>query len=286
MPRHAVLPSLTYSMLLWLGAMPALAGGVSGRITDDAGHALAGVFVTAQDAASHIETTVYSEADGRYLLPALAPGHYNLRAHHPRFDDAGAEFDIGQNAVSHNLSLRAAADALRHASTATWFAKVPDGAEKREFILNCMSCHEIAYGRIMKDGAPRTRQQWLDAFALMKSFDKYAVIPPDFDVAHYADWLTSAFNAESVKHVPLPALASPAAPAEITEYPVPIASELPHDLVVGPDHRIWVTAFWNSLMWALDPATGRFEAFEVNDQPKVPAQVRALTFAEEARCGW
>ena len=34
-------------------------------------------------------------------------------------------------------------------------------------------------------------------------------------------------------------------------------------------------------VWALDPATGHVESYEVNDQPKVPAQVRALAFAQD-----
>lgn len=267
--------------MLCLAAGQAVAAGVSGRIADGSAHGLPGVFVTARDTATNIETTVYSGADGHYLLPALAAGHYELRAHHARFEDARREIDVAAETQAQDLTLTTNPEPLRHASTATWFAHVPDGAEKREFILNCMSCHEIAFGRVMKDGAPRTRQQWLDAIALMKSFDKYAVIPPDFDVEHYADWLTTQFNAASVAQLAAPALASKDARAEIVEYPVPIASELPHDLVVGPDQRIWVTAFWNSAMWALDPATGHVESYEVNDQPKVPAQVRALAFAQD-----
>lgn len=271
---------LSAVVMLWLAVSPASAGVVSGRVADTAG-AVAGVFVTARDTTTHIETTVYSGDDGRYVLPALKAGHYEVRAHHPRFEDAQQTLDLTAANAALDFSLKAAAEPLRHASTATWFASVPDGVEKREFILNCMSCHEMAFTRLNKNGALRTRQQWLDAFALMKSFDKYAVIPPDFDFAHYADWLTSQFNPERMARLAPPALAPREARAEITEYPVPIASELPHDLVVGPDQRIWVTAFWNSLMWALDPATGRYESYAVNDQPQVAAQVRALSFARD-----
>jgi virginiamycin B lyase len=268
-------------LVLGAAAVPAMAGGVSGQVTNAAGQGVAGVFVTARDTASGIETTVYSTDQGRYVLPALSDGHYELRAHHARYEDARGALEIGAAQASLDFALNAAREPLRQAATATWFAHVKDGADKREFILNCMSCHELSFARLYKDGALRTRQQWLDAFALMKSFDKYAVIPPDFDFEHYADWLTREFTVERVANIAPPALAPREAQAEITEYPVPIASELPHDLVVGPDHRVWVTAFWNSAMWALDPASGHYESFEVNDEPKVAAQVRALAFAHD-----
>ncbi|MGE3847880.1 MAG: carboxypeptidase regulatory-like domain-containing protein, partial [Gammaproteobacteria bacterium] len=237
----------------WLLAVVAPLAGADGAITgtvrDAAGQALAGVFVTARHATSGIETTVYSNAAGDYALPSLPAGAYTLRAHHARLAEATHQVETAhghaQAAARTDFALAPAADPLRHASTATWFAQVADGAEKREFILNCASCHEIAWSRVIKNGAPRTREQWLEAFALMKSFDKYAVIPPDFDVGHYADWLTAQFNDASIAKLAPPGFAAPAAQAEITEYPVPIASELPHDLVVGPDARIWVTAFWN-----------------------------------------
>ena len=265
-----------------LAAVAPLAGAdgvVTGTVRDAAGQALGGVFVTARHAASGIETTVYSNASGEYALPSLPTGAYTLRAHHARLAEATRQVEVANAAAQADFALAPADDPLRHASTATWFAQIADGAEKREFILNCASCHENASSRVIKNGAPRTREQWLEAFALMKSFDKYAVIPPDFDAGHYADWLTAQFNAASIAKLAPPTFAAPGAHAEITEYPVPIASELPHDLVVGPDARIWVTAFWNSRMWALDPATGQYDTYEVSDKPDVAAQVRALVFA-------
>ena len=54
-------------------------------------------------------------------------------------------------------------------------------------------------------------------------------------------------------------------------------------VAIGPDRRVWVTAFWSSEMWALDPKDGAIEKFEVNSTPNVVAHVRALEFASDGR---
>ncbi len=251
-----------------------------------AGEGIAGIFITAQNAVSKIETTVFTDADGRFALRNLALGNFRLSAHHARYTRAETELTLAQEGAVVNFDLELASMPMSQASTAAWFAHVPDSPRKREFILNCASCHEVAGSRIMKDGVLRDRAKWLEAFQLMKAIDAYAIIPQDFNFDEYATWLADNFSADKVATLTPPAVAGPAvrdAHVTITEYPVPIASELPHDLVLGPDHRVWITAFWNNAMWAMDPATGAFETYNVNDTPETVAQVRALEFNREGK---
>ena len=77
---------------------------------------------------------------------------------------------------------------------------------------------------------------------------------------------------------PRPSPTGAALEARFTEYPVPQTPSLPHDLVVGPEGRVWVTAFYNNVLWALDPNSGAVESFPVNANPAVMGQVRALSF--------
>lgn len=267
----------------WLAgaALAADTATLRGRVTTPEGAPLAGVFVTARDRASGIESTVYTDANGRYVLQGLRPGACVVRAHHPRHTSGTLTTTLARTGALADFTLDPASDPLLHAPTSHWFAHVPDDDMKREFILNCATCHEIAATRLRKDGAPRTLAQWHEAFALMKAIDVYAVLPPDFDTARYAEWLTAQFSADRLARIPPPPVASRDVLDErvqITEYPVPAADELPHDLVIGPDRRIWVTAFWHSEMWAMDPSTGAFETYTVNNQPDKVAQVRALEF--------
>ena len=107
------------------------------------------------------------------------------------------------------------------------------------------------------------------------------MIPPDFDTETYATWLSQSFAPERLASVTPQPLA--AEQVVITEFPVPATNELPHDLVLGPDRRVWVTAFWNSQIWAMDPATGKFETYAVCNDRKTVAQVRALAFDRQGR---
>jgi virginiamycin B lyase len=257
------------------------APGLRGQVVTVDGQGLAGVFVTARHPTSGIETTVYTNANGLFEFPLLPVAEVALTAHHTRYAPALATVDLMAPPAKLELRLAPAQDPMRHASTAAWFAPIPDDDRKREFILNCASCHEFAANRIFKDGQLRDHARWVEGIKLMKALDAYAVIPPDFDTERYADWLAVQLAPEQVaQRTPQPTANSALAGEQvtITEYPLPVPSELPHDLVLGPDWRVWVTAFWSSQMWAMDPATGKFETYEVNNDPKTIAQVRALEF--------
>jgi len=172
---------------------------------------------------------------------------------------------------------------LRDLPSSQWLTLLPEGERKREFTVNCGTCHEISYDRIMIDGTPRSKEDWLAAIAMMRAMDAYEVIPPDFDDATYAAWLAESFTAERIATLAPapPADAAALAAVEITEYELPESDSLPHDLVIGPEGRIWITAFFYDELWALDPASGNTERFSADDRPDVNAQPRALEFDAE-----
>jgi virginiamycin B lyase len=119
----------------------------------------------------------------------------------------------------------------------------------------------------------------------MREMDAYDVIPPDFDDAKYAKWLATHLSDERIAAMEAPPPPDPAAVegVVITEWTLPHPGELPHDLVLGPDERVWITGFWRGEIWALDPETGDIETFDVYEDRKkeVPAQTRALVFDDE-----
>src|SRR5262249_6898509 len=61
-----------------------LVGGARGMLSVSTGGAVEGVGVQLISARSHIRTTVYSNADGKYEFPVLESGDYTLRIPLPR----------------------------------------------------------------------------------------------------------------------------------------------------------------------------------------------------------
>jgi len=263
-----------------VGCKPATPTGITGTVTHADGSPAAGLAVTAL-APNGVEETVFTDGEGRFAIDAVTDGSWNVRARGAGLAAPPVDVDVkGGSAAKLRLTTSPDDRWLESLPSARWLALLPDGDMKQEFILNCATCHEIAHSRIFKHGRPRDAAGWLEAIKMMRALDAYKVIPPDFDDEAYAAWLAEALTAERIATIAPPPPFDPAlAPqVRITEYPVPKADELPHDLVVGPDKRIWVTAFWHGQMWALDPATGAVEEFDVNEKPGAVGQVRALEF--------
>src|SRR3954466_3981403 len=63
----------------------AASASISGTIADTQGGVLPGVTVTATNADNGTVHTSVSEADGKYRVPGLAPGKYNVKAELPGF---------------------------------------------------------------------------------------------------------------------------------------------------------------------------------------------------------
>jgi virginiamycin B lyase len=273
LPRAAAGRTVALLTGLLAGAH-ALAVDVAGTVRGPDGP-LGGAMVTATDAHG-IATTVYAAADGRFRIAQLESVPVDVRGRAPGLDDAHVASPSGDVA----LVLAASKAPLAHAPSSTFLSLLPDGVEKRRFIMNCGTCHELQSSRIWKEGKVRDHDRWVEAINLMRSIDVYALVPPYLETEHYATWLATNLSPERVAALQPPARPDPAivGGAKITEYPVLNASELPHDLVLGPDGRIWVTAFWQSQMWAMDPKTGKWESYEVTNDKSQPAQVRALEF--------
>lgn len=259
--------------------------GVAGRVQAPAGASAAGLMVTLK-AANGIETTVFTGADGSFNAGKLADGTYGLQVHGAGLIAPAATVKVaGGTAVVPPVTVAADPDFLKTLPSSDFMALLPEGPMKREFILNCTSCHEIAHARVFKDGKLRDESLWLAAIKMMRAMDVYKLIPPDMTDEEYAKWLATNLSAERIATLKPPAPIAPALAGRvrITEYPLPDAKELPHDLLVGPDGKIWVTAFWFNQILALDPATGQYRHYDVNEKPEVMGQVRALTFDREGK---
>lgn len=270
------------ALLAWvlagiLGAGTAAAATLDGRVAAE-GAPITGAMVTARSHASGIQTTVLSDASGRFRLGGLIAGSYEVGVTVPgkRAEPQLVELD-GERDTPLHFEVVPNPDFLTTLPSAAWLELLPDGDMKREFVLNCASCHEISYPRVTRNGRPRSVADWSAAIALMRAIDVYGLTPPDFEDARYAEWLARHLGDGAIARLrPEPLPRGAVLDARITEYPVPETPSLPHDIAVGPDGRVWITAFYNNAIWELDPATGAVRAYPVNDTPEVMGQVRAL----------
>jgi streptogramin lyase len=248
---------------------------------DDAGQPVPGVPVTFRHGTSGIAVTVLSGPDGTFNAGLERFGAHVAGAGGRLWSASSVEIEVPENTpVTLDFTVSRVETPLAVLPSAHWLSLLPEGAMKREFMVNCTSCHGIGYPRVVVDGKHRNQAQWLDAITLMReSVDQYKLTPPDFEDARYARWLAEHLTAAALsKAAPLPPPAAEALNARYTEYPVPARPSLPHDLVVGPKGRIWIAAFFNDEVWALIPATGEIEAFPVNQKPDTWGQARALEF--------
>src|SRR5919112_924426 len=79
MLMRAILPLLLVTTLV-TPAAGQTAATVSGTVHDPSGAVLAGVTVTAKSGATGLTRTAVTGPEGRYVLPQLPPGEYELRA--------------------------------------------------------------------------------------------------------------------------------------------------------------------------------------------------------------
>lgn len=237
-----------------------------------------GALVTVTDS-RRIATTVYAGTDGRFSV-AVDGEPVSIRARLPGHADATLPYSAGTDVT---LELAPAADVPGTLPSSAWLSLLPEGPEKRTFILVCASCHEVGATRVTKQGQIRNEARWRDAIAMMKALDAYKLIPDSFTADKYAPWLAQHLSPERIATLkPVAGSAPPAdTKARIQEFPLPNETELPHDVLVDPSGQIWVTAFWGSEMWLLDPRTGKYEIYEVAASKSPSAQVRALEFDQK-----
>src|SRR5262245_6613237 len=91
LPRHlltsvALAAFLAGSSSALAGAQGVTTGAIGGKLTDAAGAGLGGVNLTAVNRSDGFSSTVNSRADGRYLIPNLEVGTYDVTYRRVGFD--------------------------------------------------------------------------------------------------------------------------------------------------------------------------------------------------------
>ena len=158
-------------------------------------------------------------------------------------------------------------------TSAAVLAMLPDGEEKRGFLLDCTGCHQMDVARAFPNGQARTRDEWRAIVARMISFAGWQAGFPIMSAARDAD-RTADFLARHLTTAPTGAPVYPTVvAADIREYDYPFAQDLPHDLAVDLDGSIVVTGMFTHRMHVLDPASAAWSEVAI---PVGQANPRAL----------
>ncbi|MDF1503852.1 hypothetical protein [Roseisolibacter sp. H3M3-2] len=156
-------------------------------------------------------------------------------------------------------------------TSARLLAALPEGDEKRKFLLDCTGCHQLSVRTAYPAGAARDSADWDAAVQRMLRYGGarggFPVIHDGREAASTARWLA--------RHLPArPPVAGdgseawralvPAASAwRVTEYPLQPAWELPHDVAVDGAGRVVITGMMTGRMYVLDPRTGTMDTVPV-----------------------
>jgi virginiamycin B lyase len=165
--------------------------------------------------------------------------------------------------------------------SSAWLSLLPDGNLKRKFILDCTGCHQFDQKIARPQGAPRSERQWVEAVTRMLGYagatTSFPVIAADRDAKATAAWLAGSLREGEVADVPVPASRR----ADVREYLMPVAQDLPHDLVVEPGGDVLITGMFTHRLYRLKPGTGALSEIEI---PVVPsANPRAIDRDAEGR---
>jgi streptogramin lyase len=142
-----------------------------------------------------------------------------------------------------------------------WLGLLPSGEAKRKFILDCAGCHHFDATIALDKGAARTRQGWDQAVRRMIGYagasSSFPVMAHDRDPANTASFLAAHVTRTPVAQAPRGVHVVEGA---VTEFDLPVAQDLPHDVAVDRDGKVVVTGMFSHRMFVLDPATGAIDS--------------------------
>jgi virginiamycin B lyase len=261
-------------VLVLVSVTPALSvetGVFTGTVRDGSGTPVQGAMVTATHRALERATTVYTDNAGRFRLPPLEAGTYDVRVRKIGYKDlARRELGLEDGTTRLDLQLDAETDPNELAwqlPSSRWMplllARLSSDEKREEFTRQCTFCHQQGSWATR---VPRSREDWDKIFKLMARMG--GIISSDL-----RNELPAAFNAAYADDSYLPQLTQPfvppapphgaAATAVITEWDVGYPASMQHDITVHPDGHIYSVDTNQDQLYRLDPRTNERKAFPI-----------------------
>ena len=295
--RNALSALGTAGSLSWFISM-ASAATISGAVSGPDNAGFRGAFVSAQNQQTKITTYVLSNNQGRYRVPDLPAGSYDLRVKAVGYESK----DLKHVALTADQD--ASADLTLSQGTVRWsdlsmyqgLVLLPNGPGKKTLFNTCFACHgfesRMAANPHDRDGwgvlvnymvssmhfflAGRitTKEQGDVADYLAATFGPNSKLPAPDSLPKYND-VKLSFSDEALKIV-------------YVEYDVPNINSMPWSAVPDKDGKIWIPYYGNANKIArLDPTTAAVKEFSVpfkgtaGIHSAVPAKDGSVWLAEQ-----
>ena len=268
---------------------------LTGDVVDYHGRPLAGAMVTARDRHRAFGVSVFTDGNGRYVLPPLDPGSWELSVKVPGFERPSRTVALGAAGLDVDFQLRLdpspqdALPASYYYDAIEW----PSADLRANFALACANCHQIGdpLWRKRRTAAeweavvarmdfrgppllPATRERLIPA--LMAVFDQDEVLefappaPPTGDAARAVIWeydvdpqgRNGCHDLERSLEGAVYTEDGFAVDPETLErwhWPVPPGA---HSIERGPDGDMWITVTGSDLLTRLDVRTGETTDYE------------------------
>lgn len=146
--RHTVLStSILAGLAIGALATPAFADTIlTGKITNAANQPLEGVPVSFRQFGSSFTTSVYTDATGEYIFPAMPNGKYKMWAQAVGFQNHVADVEVKGNVLKQDIKLPARADFEVQMRGDEWMMAMPRTTDEDKrmavvFRMACMGCH-------------------------------------------------------------------------------------------------------------------------------------------------
>ncbi|MDK1021511.1 MAG: carboxypeptidase-like regulatory domain-containing protein, partial [Candidatus Hydrogenedentes bacterium] len=134
------------ALALCVSMAPGYAATISGNIVDASGKAMEGVMLSAYDEEREQSITVFSQADGSFVIDTLRDTTFNVRARlQGQLDQWQNGVDVGASGLSFAMK-PATGEALERQRTGdSGFSmmKWDSDADKENFKMMCAYCHQL-----------------------------------------------------------------------------------------------------------------------------------------------
>ncbi|MBK6451471.1 MAG: carboxypeptidase regulatory-like domain-containing protein [Proteobacteria bacterium] len=236
---------------------------LTGLVATPEGQSVAGALVTLWNEPRNRKETVYTNAEGKYVLETGFSGKVQLRGRAPMYRDFNVEFEVAvDDSQQHNLALVKLTDPQEISDSLTASAHAaalpfPDQKTRDTFISQCSYCHQQGNSLTRR---PRPDEEWTDVMWRMEGYGAYITYGEHRRIMQL---LGDGFNGKPVNVVQTAPYSPEMTRARIEEWHAGDPLSFLHDTIVGHDGKLYGIDEGKDVIFILDRRTSEIEVVKI-----------------------